>query len=137
MEELPKQALKEQQKDETAMVLGALLKKGETLTKSHLSDVIYEQFGLPKKFCKEIVELFFNQSLDCLANGEELKLSNFGVFSIKQKKERPGRNPRSGKAALIKARKVVVFHPSGQLRTEVVEGRKHEAQKLHKELKEK
>ena len=52
MEDLPKQAVKEQQKDETALVLGTLLKEGDTLTKSHLADVIYEQFGLPKRFCK-------------------------------------------------------------------------------------
>jgi len=89
--------------------------------------VIYEQFGLPKKFCKEIVELFFQESLECLARGEDLKLSNFGVFSIKKKNERPGRNPKSGEAAVIKARQVVSFHPSGQLRNEVVEGRKHDA----------
>lgn len=56
MEDLPKQAVKEQQKDETALVLGTLLKEGDTLTKSHLADVIYEQFGLPKRFCKEIVD---------------------------------------------------------------------------------
>lgn len=127
MEELPKQAVKEQQKEETTMVLCSLLKEGDTLTKSHLSDVIYEQFGLPKKFCKEIVELFFQESLECLARGEDLKLSNFGVFSIKKKNERPGRNPKSGEAAVIKARQVVSFHPSGQLRNEVVEGRKHDA----------
>ena len=64
---------------------------------------------------------------ECLVRGEELKLSNFGVFSIKQKSERPGRNPKSGESAIIKARQVVSFHPSGQLRKEVVEGRKHAA----------
>ena len=120
MEDLPKQAVKEQQKDETALVLGTLLKEGDTLTKSHLADVIYEQ-------CKEIVDLFFDEALECLVRGEELKLSNFGVFSIKQKSERPGRNPKSGESAIIKARQVVSFHPSGQLRKEVVEGRKHAA----------
>ena len=127
MEDLPKQAVKEQQKDETALVLGTLLKEGDTLTKSHLADVIYEQFGLPKRFCKEIVDLFFDEALECLVRGEELKLSNFGVFSIKQESERPGRNPKSGESAIIKARQVVSFHPSGQLRKEVVEGRKHAA----------
>ena len=95
MEDLPKQAVKEQQKDETALVLGTLLKEGDTLTKSHLADVIYEQFGLPKRFCKEIVDLFFDEALECLVRGEELKLSNFGVFSIKQKSERPGRRSTS------------------------------------------
>ena len=74
MEDLPKQAVKEQQKDETALVLGTLLKEGDTLTKSHLADVIYEQFGLPKRFCKEIVDLFFDEALECLVRGEELKL---------------------------------------------------------------
>lgn len=71
--------------------------------------------------------LFFDEALECLVRGEELKLSNFGVFSIKQKSERPGRNPKSGESAIIKARQVVSFHPSGQLRKEVVEGRKHAA----------
>ena len=130
MEELPKQAIKEQQKDETVMVLKSLLEEGDTLTKSHLSNVLYEQYGLPKKFCKDIVENFFKESLECLARGEELKLSNFGVFSIKKKSERPGRNPKSGEAAVIKARHVVAFHPSGQLRAEVVEGRKHDAMRI-------
>ena len=59
---------------------------------------------------------FFDEALECLVRGEELKLSNFGVFSIKQKSERPGRNPKSGESAIIKARQVVSFHPSGQLR---------------------
>ena len=127
MEDLPKQAVKEQQKDETALVLGTLLKEGDTLTKCHLAEVIYEPCGLPKRFCKEIVDLFFDEALECLVRGEELKLSNFGVFSIKQKSERPGRNPKSGESAIIKARQVVSFHPSGQLRKEVVEGRKHAA----------
>lgn len=102
MEDLPKQAVKEQQKDETALVLGTLLKEGDTLTKSHLADVIYEQFGLPKRFCKEIVDLFFDEALECLVRGEELKLSNFGVFSIKQKSERPGRNPNPANPPLLR-----------------------------------
>lgn len=89
MEELPKQAIREQSKEETKALLELLLPKGETLTKNHLAEVVFEQYGLPKRFCKDIVELFFQNALDCLVRGEDLKLSNFGVFSLKKKVPAP------------------------------------------------
>ena len=101
MEDLPKQAVKEQQKDETALVLGTLLKEGDKMTKSHLADVIYEQFGLPKRFCKEIVDLFFDAALECLVRSDEPKLSTFGVFSINKNRTRTGRHPIPGASHIL------------------------------------
>lgn len=130
MNELPL-AVREQIKEDTNTLLSTILPKGETLTKSHIAEVIYEQYGLPKRFCKDIVDLFFQEALNTLIRGEELKLSNFGVFSIKHKGARPGRNPKSGVSAVIKARQVVSFHASGQLKNMVVDGLREEAAQKH------
>lgn len=132
MDELPKQTLREQSKQELTLLLRSILHEGDTLTKGHLANLLFELYGFPKKFCREIVEMFFEEGLEALARGDELKLSNFGVFSIKSKSERPGRNPKSGEPAVIKARKVVTFHPSGQLRDEVVEGLKEKAAEMQR-----
>lgn len=90
-----------------------------TLTKADLSEQLYERVGLNNREAKEMVEAFFQEISDCLVHGEEVKLAGFGVFALRDKPERPGRNPKTGEAVPISARRVVTFHASGNLKDAV------------------
>lgn len=90
-----------------------------TLTKADLSEQLYEQVGFNNREAKEVVEAFFKEISDCLERGEEVKLAGFGVFNMRDKPERPGRNPKTGVEIPISARRVVTFHPSGCLKDAV------------------
>src|SRR5574343_1893818 len=90
-----------------------------TLTKAALSEQLYEKVGLNNRESKEMVEGFFQEISDCLVRGDEVKLAGFGVFSLRDKAERPGRNPKTGKEVAISARRVVTFHPSNSLKDAV------------------
>ena len=83
-----------------------------TLTKAELSDILFEKIGLNKSEAKEFVEIFFEEIRRCLEKGEDVKLSGFGNFQLRDKTQRPGRNPKTGEAIPISARRVVTFHPS-------------------------
>lgn len=90
-----------------------------TLTKADLSEQLYEKVGLNNREAKEMVEAFFQEISECLVGGEEVKLAGFGVFSLRDKAERPGRNPKTGMEVAISARRVVTFHASGCLKDAV------------------
>ncbi len=90
-----------------------------TLTKADLTEKLYEQVGINHREAKEMVEAFFTEISDSLERGEEVKLSGFGVFSMRDKPERPGRNPKTGEEIPITARRVVTFHTSGCLKEAV------------------
>lgn len=90
-----------------------------TLTKADLADTLFEQVGLNQRESKEMVEAFFKEIGDCLERGEEVKLAGFGVFNMRDKPERPGRNPKTGEEIPITARRVVTFHASGCLKDAV------------------
>ena len=92
------------------------------LTKAHLSELLYEQIGLNKREAKDMVDAFFRIIAEELVKGEEVKISGFGNFQVRTKAARPGRNPRTGEAVPIEARRVVTFHVSPQLRDLVQEG---------------
>ena len=66
------------------------------LTKAAMADRLFDELGLNKREAKEIVELFFNEISDCLERNEQVKLSGFGNFDLREKGERPGRNPKTG-----------------------------------------
>lgn len=85
-------------------------------TKASIIDSICEKIGLPKKDSTDVVELLFATMKDTLERGENLKISGFGSFTVRQKKARLGRNPQTGKAMEISARRVVTFKPSQVLR---------------------
>ena len=85
-------------------------------TKASIIDSICERIGLPKKDATDVVELLFDTMKQTLERGENLKISGFGSFSVRQKKSRLGRNPQTGDAMEISARKVVTFKPSQVLR---------------------
>ena len=86
-----------------------------TLTKAELADLLFEKVGLNKREAKDMVEAFFDEIRLILERGEEVKLANFGNFDLREKPPRPGRNPKTGEEALIKARRVVTFHASANL----------------------
>ena len=92
-----------------------------TLTKAELSDLIFEKLGLNKTEAKDFVEVFFEEIRICLEKGEDVKLSGFGNFHLRDKSQRPGRNPKTGEAIPILARRVVTFHPSQKFKQRVEE----------------
>ena len=89
------------------------------ITKLQLADHLHKKMGLPKKDCLEFINSFFNEISNSLENGEEVKLSGFGNFSLLKKKARPGRNPKNGKEYTISARTSVSFKPGRKLRDKI------------------
>lgn len=89
------------------------------LTKAEMSERLFNELGLNRREAKEIVESFFEEISQCLADNEPVKLSGFGNFALRDKPERPGRNPKSGQDIPISARRVVTFRPSQKLKTKV------------------
>ena len=92
-----------------------------TLTKAELAERIFDKVGLNKTEAKEMVEAFFEEIRASLEKGESVKLSGFGNFELRSKTERPGRNPKTGEEIPIKARRVVTFHSSQKLKSNVEE----------------
>lgn len=88
-----------------------------TLTKADLADILVEKVSsVTKNDAKEIVELFFEEIRSTLERGEEIKISGFGNFQLRDKPQRPGRNPKTGEEVPISARRVVTFHASQKLK---------------------
>ncbi|OGR05686.1 MAG: DNA-binding protein [Deltaproteobacteria bacterium RIFOXYD12_FULL_50_9] len=90
-----------------------------TLTKADLVQKVYQNHNLTKAQATEAVEVFLRIAKDCLENGEDLLLSGFGKFNVKNKNARRGRNPQTGKELILSARRVVTFKPSGILRDRI------------------
>ena len=90
-----------------------------TLTKADLSELLFERLGLNKRESKDMVEAFFDIVHGTLVGGDDVKLSGFGNFHIRRKAPRPGRNPRTGEAIAIEARRAVTFHASHKLKGQV------------------
>ena len=89
------------------------------LSKSEIAEKLYEELGFNKREAKEIVELFFEEIRSSLENNEQVKLSGFGNFDLRDKNQRPGRNPKTGEEIPISARRVVTFRPGQKLRARV------------------
>ncbi|VFP87991.1 Integration host factor subunit alpha [Buchnera aphidicola (Cinara piceae)] len=89
------------------------------LTKAEISDYLFDKLELSKQDIKNLVEIFFEEVRKSLEIGEEVKLSGFGNFYLRDKKQRPGRNPKTGENVSISARRVVVFKPGQKLRNRV------------------
>ena len=92
-----------------------------TLTKAELAELLFEQVGLNKREAKDMVETFFDEIRNALERGEAVKLSGFGNFQLRDKPQRPGRNPKTGEEIPITARRVVTFHASQKLKGMVEE----------------
>lgn len=91
-----------------------------TVTKAELVERLFAELGLNKREAKDIVEQFFEEIKSALESGRSVKLSGFGNFGLRDKKERPGRNPKTGKEIPITARRVVTFRAGQKLKARVV-----------------
>ena len=90
-----------------------------SLTKADIADRLFNEVGLNKREAKEVVELFFEEVRSSLENNEQVKLSGFGNFDLRDKSQRPGRNPKTGEEIPITARRVVTFRPGQKLKARV------------------
>jgi integration host factor subunit alpha len=90
-----------------------------TLTKTHLIDAIAEQNGFTKNHSSELFETLLEIIKKSLESGENVLISNFGKFCVKEKGERRGRNPSTGDSMMMRSRKVVTFRWSGKLRKKI------------------
>lgn len=89
------------------------------LTKAAMAEMLFDELGLNKREAKEFVEQFFEQVKVSLESGHDVKLSGFGNFQLRDKSQRPGRNPKTGEEIPISARRVVTFRPGQKLKTRV------------------
>ena len=89
------------------------------LTKADMAEKLNEELGLNKREAKEIVEMFFEEIRTALEKGSQVKLSGFGNFDLRDKNQRPGRNPKTGEEIPISARRVVTFRPGQKLKARV------------------
>ena len=93
------------------------------LTKAEMAEKLFEELGLNKREAKEVVELFFEEVRSSLESNEQVKLSGFGNFDLRDKSQRPGRNPKTGEEIPITARRVVTFRPGQKLKARSEERR--------------
>ncbi|MCH8544703.1 MAG: integration host factor subunit alpha [Alcanivorax sp.] len=89
------------------------------LTKADMAERLFTELGLNKREAKEMVEMFFEEIRHALENNIQVKLSGFGNFDLRDKSERPGRNPKTGEEIPITARRVVTFRPGQKLKQRV------------------
>ncbi|GAB2993341.1 integration host factor subunit alpha [Psychrosphaera aestuarii] len=92
------------------------------LTKAEIAEHLFEKVGLNKADSKGLVEDFFEKIRETLESGQQVKLSGFGNFELREKKSRPGRNPKTGEDIPISARRVVTFRPGQKLKARVEVG---------------
>ncbi len=97
---------------------------GVTITRAQLGEAVYQEVGLSRNESTELLEAVLSQISDALARGETVKISSFGTFSVRQKGQRIGRNPKTGEEVPILPRKVLVFRPSQVLKNRVNDRRR-------------
>ena len=90
-----------------------------TVTKMELANTLFDELGLNKREAKEFVELFFEEIRSVLENGDNVKFSGFGSFSVRDKPQRPGRNPKTGEEIPVSARRVVTYKASQKIKDRV------------------
>ncbi|HEY3813728.1 MAG TPA: integration host factor subunit alpha [Caulobacteraceae bacterium] len=93
--------------------------KGETLTRADLCEAVYEEVGLSRQECSQLVERTLDLIADALEQGQTVKLSGFGVFQVRAKRARMGRNPKTGEPAAIDPRRVISFRASQVMKARV------------------
>ncbi len=92
---------------------------GKTVTRAHLSEAVYQEVGLSRNESAELLESVLAEISNALAQGRPVKISSFGSFSVRQKGQRIGRNPKTGEEVPILPRKVLVFRPSQVLKNRI------------------
>ncbi len=90
-----------------------------TITRQQLTEAVYQEVGLSRNESAELVEAILNEISDSIARGEPVKISSFGSFTVRQKGERIGRNPKTGEEVPILPRRVLVFRPSHVLKNRI------------------
>ncbi len=88
----------------------------KTITRADVAETIYEEVGLSRKDSTDILDMIIDEIVNELSNGNDVKLSSFGTFSLRDKRERIGRNPKTGVEAVITPRRVISFKPSQTVR---------------------
>ena len=96
----------------------------KTLTRMDLSEAVFREVGLSRNESTDLVETVLQHMSDALVNGEQVKISSFGTFSVRDKNERVGRNPKTGEEAPIPPRRVLTFRPSHLMKDRVASGKK-------------
>ena len=91
----------------------------KTITRADLAEAVYAQVGLSRNESSDLVEQMLDDMMDALVEGDSLKISSFGSFAVREKKERIGRNPKTGVEVAIKPRKVLVFRASHVLKDKI------------------
>ncbi len=89
------------------------------LTKADMAASLFNELGLNKNEARELVDLFFQELVAALADGEQIRLSGFGNFDLRDKSERPGRNPKTGEEIPVPACRVVTFRAGQKLKARV------------------
>ena len=90
-----------------------------SLTKADIADRLFEEVGLNKREAKEFVDAYFEAIREALERGENVKLSGFGNFQLRDKNQRPGRNPKTGEKVLISPKKLPFFKSGKELKERV------------------
>lgn len=89
------------------------------LTKADIAERLFDELSMNKKDAKDMVDLFFDEIRQTLIGNDQVKLSGFGNFDLRDKKQRPGRNPKTGEEVAIAARRVVTFKSGQKLKTKI------------------
>jgi integration host factor subunit alpha len=90
-----------------------------TLTRAHLTEALHDEVGLTRQDCSDLVERTLDLVTEAMERGESVKLSGFGVFEVRSKRERMGRNPKTGAPATIDSRRVIGFRASQVIKARI------------------
>jgi integration host factor subunit alpha len=96
----------------------------KTVTRMDLSEAVFREVGLSRNESANLVESVLNMISDALVDGEQVKISSFGTFSVREKSARMGRNPKTGQEVPINPRRVLTFRPSHLMKDRVAAGNK-------------
>ena len=96
----------------------------KTLTRMDLSEAVFREVGLSRNDSAQLVESVLTHMSDALVRGEQVKISSFGTFSVREKAARVGRNPKTGQEVPINPRRVLTFRPSHLMKDRVASGNK-------------
>jgi len=99
--------------------------KAKTVTRADLTEAVIREVGLPRNESSELVESVIQEIEACLERGEQVKISSFGTFSVRQKRERVGRNPKTGETVPIAPRRVIGFRPSNIMKDRINKTLRH------------
>jgi len=95
------------------------MSESKTITRADLTEAVIREVGLPRNESAEMVEIVIQEIAACLERGEQVKISSFGSFNVRDKRERVGRNPKTGETVPISPRRVIGFRPSNIMKERI------------------